>query len=52
MIGLITNDIINDSNDIGNDNYDYTTQALVIGFYKLTLYSIAKNRLRFSVSAT
>ena len=49
MIGLIANDSINNFDDIGNDNYDYTTQALVIGFYKLTLYSIAKNRLRFSV---
>ena len=49
MIGVITNDSINDSNDIGNDNYDYVSQALVIDSKSLTLYSMAKNRLRISV---
>ena len=35
MIGLIANDSINDSNDIGNDNYDYTTQEMVIEAYDI-----------------
>ena len=46
---MILNDSINDSICIDNVNNDYTTQEMVIGFYKLTLYSMAKNRLRISV---
>ena len=49
MIGLITNDSINDFDDIGNDNNDYTSQEMVIDSKSLTLYSMAKNRLRISV---
>ena len=47
---MIANDSINDSICIDNVNNDYTTQEMVIGFYKLTLYSMAKNRTRFPVS--
>ena len=36
MIGVIANDSVNDSICIGNDNYDYTTQALVIDSKSLT----------------
>ena len=32
---LIANDNINDSINIDNVNYDYTTQALVIGLQKV-----------------
>ena len=46
---VIANDSINDFDDIGIDNYDYTTQEMVIGTKSLTLYSMAKNRTRFLV---
>ena len=35
MIGVITNDSINDFDDISIDNYDYTTQEMVIGTYNI-----------------
>ena len=35
MIGVITNDSINDFDDIGIDNYDYTTQEMVIEAYDI-----------------
>ena len=35
MIGLIANDSINNFDDIGNDNYDYTTQEMVIEAYDI-----------------
>ena len=35
MIGLIANDSINDSNDIGNDNYDYTSKEIFIEAYDI-----------------
>ena len=43
MIGVITNDSINDSNDIGIDNNDYTTQAMVIELQKVGYIEVNEN---------
>ena len=40
---VIANDNINDSIYIDNDNYDYTTQALVIGLQKVVGIEVNEN---------
>ena len=35
MIGVITNDSINNFDDIGNDNYDYASQEIFIEAYDI-----------------
>ena len=43
MIGLIANDSINNFDDIGNDNYDYTTQEMVIELQKVVRIKVNEN---------